>query len=89
MAGFVIVSELRERGVGFSLPHENLDTLTPEGRLVLHAVEGRLTPATNRPLDIQDRRRVGTRRREIAQDTGLSAGLRDTVLRIAFDRRVR
>jgi DNA invertase Pin-like site-specific DNA recombinase len=31
-----MVTELRERGVGFTSPHENLDTTTPGGRLVFH-----------------------------------------------------
>ncbi|MFJ8016785.1 recombinase family protein [Streptomyces sp. NPDC096339] len=30
------VAELRERGIGFTSPHENLDTTTPGGRLVFH-----------------------------------------------------
>ncbi|MFF4147736.1 recombinase family protein [Streptomyces sp. NPDC001698] len=32
-----MVAELRERGVGFTSLHENLDTTTPGGRLVFHA----------------------------------------------------
>lgn len=32
----VIVSDLRERGVGFTSLHESLDTTTPGGRLVFH-----------------------------------------------------
>ncbi|GAA0452095.1 hypothetical protein GCM10010361_15210 [Streptomyces olivaceiscleroticus] len=31
-----MVAALRERGIGFSSPHENLDTTTPGGRPVLH-----------------------------------------------------
>ncbi|MFJ9870394.1 recombinase family protein [Streptomyces sp. NPDC101165] len=31
-----MVAELRERGVGFTSLHENLDTTTPGGRLVFH-----------------------------------------------------
>lgn len=31
-----MVAELRERGTGFTSPHENLDTTTPGGRLVFH-----------------------------------------------------
>ncbi|MFE9606771.1 recombinase family protein [Streptomyces hokutonensis] len=31
-----MVAELRERGVGFTSVHENLDTTTPGGRLVFH-----------------------------------------------------
>jgi DNA invertase Pin-like site-specific DNA recombinase len=31
-----MVAELRERGVGFTSLHENLDTTTPGGRLVIH-----------------------------------------------------
>lgn len=32
-----MVAELRDRGIGFTSLHENLDTTTPSGRLVLHA----------------------------------------------------
>ncbi len=31
-----MVAELRERGIGFTSLHENLDTTTPGGRLVFH-----------------------------------------------------
>jgi DNA invertase Pin-like site-specific DNA recombinase len=31
-----VVAELRERGIGFTSLHENLDTTTPGGRLVFH-----------------------------------------------------
>ncbi|MET8404576.1 recombinase family protein [Streptomyces sp900116325] len=31
-----MVAELRERGIGFTSLHENFDTTTPGGRLVLH-----------------------------------------------------
>ncbi|WP_405748967.1 recombinase family protein [Streptomyces sp. NBC_00012] len=31
-----MVAELRERGVGFTSLHENLDTTTPGGRLIFH-----------------------------------------------------
>ncbi len=31
-----MVGELRERGIGFTSLHENLDTTTPGGRLVFH-----------------------------------------------------
>lgn len=33
-----MVAELRERGIGFTSLHENLDTTTPGGRLVFHVV---------------------------------------------------
>jgi len=33
-----MVAELRERGVGFTSLHENLDTTTPGGRLVFHVL---------------------------------------------------
>lgn len=31
-----MVADLRERGIGFTSLHENLDTTTPGGRLVFH-----------------------------------------------------
>lgn len=31
-----MVVELRERGIGFTSLHENLDTTTPRGRLIFH-----------------------------------------------------
>ena len=31
-----MLAELRERGIGFTSLHENLDTTTPGGRLVFH-----------------------------------------------------
>ncbi|MEV6785655.1 recombinase family protein, partial [Streptomyces sp. NPDC051098] len=31
-----MVAELRTRGIGFTSPHERLDTLTPGGRLIFH-----------------------------------------------------
>lgn len=49
-----MVAALRERGIGFTSLHENLDTTAPGGRLVLHVfaararnrVQGRPTVAT-------------------------------------------
>lgn len=32
----LLVAELRQRGIGFTSLHENLDTTTPGGRLVFH-----------------------------------------------------
>lgn len=35
-----MVAELRDRGIGFTSLHENLDTTTPGGRLVFHVFAG-------------------------------------------------
>ncbi|MFE3686469.1 recombinase family protein [Streptomyces sp. NPDC059095] len=40
------VAELRERGIGFTSLHENLDTTTPGGRLVFHVFAARARSAS-------------------------------------------
>ncbi|MFJ3706463.1 MULTISPECIES: recombinase family protein [Streptomyces] len=37
---FNMVAELRDRGIGFTSLHENLDTTTPGGRLIFHVFAG-------------------------------------------------
>ncbi|MBA9043272.1 MULTISPECIES: recombinase family protein [Streptomyces] len=45
-----MVAELREHGIGFTSPHENLDTTTLGGRLVFHVFAEFIVIGTNMGL---------------------------------------